>query len=136
MGGTAERCPGFARGLACTHDHRRPARRADELQKVEAATTHSRPGAYEKSEAVLESLVANVRFDRPDDIVALQQAELDAMTLADVNAAARRLRPEALTWLVVGDRKVIETRLRRLDLGTFQVIDAEGGGRGPKPPAR
>jgi hypothetical protein len=34
--------------------------------------------------------------------------------------------PEALTWIVVGDLSVIETNVRRLDLGEVKVLDTDG----------
>jgi len=44
-----------------------------------------------------------------------------------VNAAAKEVvRPDALTWVVVGDRTQIEKPVRELNIGALQVLDANG----------
>ena len=40
--------------------------------------------------------------------------------------AACPLKPEALTWVVVGDLSKIEAGVRALNLGEVQVVDADG----------
>jgi hypothetical protein len=68
-----------------------------------------------------------VRFDRPDDWVATSKARLEAQTDDGVRAAATRaFRPDALTWVIVGDLAKIEAPVRGLDLGAVQVLDADG----------
>ena len=37
-----------------------------------------------------------------------------------------RVHPEALTWIVVGDLSVIETNVRKLDIGEVKVLDTDG----------
>jgi len=41
-------------------------------------------------------------------------------------AASTTLRPDALTWIVVGDRSTIEAPIRKLELGPITFIDANG----------
>jgi zinc protease len=44
-----------------------------------------------------------------------------------VDAAAKRLlAPNRLTWVVVGDRSVVEKKVRALGFGEIAVIDADG----------
>ena len=43
-----------------------------------------------------------------------------------VQAAAGTIKPQALTWVVVGDLSKIEAGVRALDLGAVQVVDADG----------
>ena len=44
-----------------------------------------------------------------------------------VRAAAKEvIRPDALTWIVVGDLKKIEEPVRKLGIGKVEVIDADG----------
>ena len=45
---------------------------------------------------------------------------------AEVAAAAGTIRPDALTWVVVGDLARISPELRALDLAPLQVLDADG----------
>lgn len=52
---------------------------------------------------------------------------IDALSAAEVSAAAARvIHPDHLTWLVVGDRRRIESAVRSLGFGEIQVIDADG----------
>lgn len=40
--------------------------------------------------------------------------------------AAKRIDPNALTWVVVGDLPKIEAGVRDLKLGEVKVVDADG----------
>ena len=52
--------------------------------------------------------------------------EVEAITPEQVNASAKTLDANALTWVVVGDLSKIEQPIRALKLGDVQVIDANG----------
>jgi zinc protease len=93
---------------------------------VVADDLRSQPGAYETARAVMSTIGGIVRYDRPDDWVMRRNAEVEAMTPAQVNAAAKTLDAKALTWVIVGDLSKIEAPVRALDLGTISVIDANG----------
>ncbi len=97
-----------------------------ELARVKAIQTLSLPGAYETAWAVAGTISGIVRYGRPDDHVFRRKAEVEAMTTAQVAEAARTLRPEALTWVVVGDLSQTEAPVRALGLGEVRVIDADG----------
>ena len=47
-------------------------------------------------------------------------------TRASSRLRSRAFRPEALTWVIVGDLASIEEPIRGLGLGTVQVLDADG----------
>ena len=98
----------------------------DELDKVKAQTIRSLPSTYETSDAVLQTLVGNALYGRPDDYAQSLKKRFEAITLADVAAAAAEMfAPQGLTWLVVGDLSLIEDAVRDLGLGTVQVLKAE-----------
>jgi zinc protease len=109
---------GYATGEAPPRD--------DEVKKIQATEVRGLPGSYETASAVVETLVANLRFGRPDDYVQRRQAELESMTRSQVSAAARAIRPASLTWVIVGDLNVIEKGVRAMNLGEVRVIDADG----------
>jgi len=68
-----------------------------------------------------------VRFDRPDDWVRTLKTRIEQQTDSGVQQAAQRaFRPDALTWVIVGDLAQIEAPLRKLGLGAVQVLDADG----------
>ena len=74
----------------------------------------------------MSTIASNVLYNRPDDYVFKRKAEIEAMTPAQVNAAAKALDPNGLTWLVVGDLSKTEAPVRALNLGEVTVIDADG----------
>ena len=41
-------------------------------------------------------------------------------------AATQIVKPDALTWVIVGDLAKIEAGVRALNLGEVQVVDADG----------
>ena len=77
-----------------------------------------------------------VRYQRPDDYVFKRKAEIEAMDAAQVDAAAKAIDPKALTWVVVGDLKQIETKVRALDFGDVTILDADGKPVGVSKPAK
>jgi len=100
--------------------------RAEEVAKVQASEIRGLPGSYETANAVLSAISGIVRYQRPDDYVLQRKARVEALTPEQVQAAAGTIRPESLTWVVVGDLSKIEDAVRSLDLGEVQVIDADG----------
>ncbi len=100
--------------------------KAEEVAKIQATEIRSLPGSYETAGAVMGAIGGIVRYQRPDDYVVQRRAKVEALTPEEVNAAARTLQPQALTWVVVGDLSKIEAGVRALDLGEVQVVDADG----------
>src|SRR5262249_21290767 len=86
-----------------------------EIAEVKGGDVRALPGQYEATGAVLGTLQNIVVFHRPDDYVLTYKKRVEAQTDAEVEAAAKEvIRPDALTWVVVGDRKQIEAPLRAL----------------------
>ena len=85
------------------------------------------PGQYESAGAVLGAMQNIVVYHRPDDYVQTLKHRVEAQKDADIQAAAKEVvKPDALTWVIVGDRKQIEKPVRALNLGAVQVLDADG----------
>jgi zinc protease len=98
-----------------------------EIEKIKQRDVRGLSGQYETNAAVSGAIADIVRFGRPDDWVRTLKQRLEAQTDAGVQqAAARAFRPEALTWVIVGDLSRIEQPIRGLGLGTVQVLDADG----------
>jgi predicted Zn-dependent peptidase len=75
---------------------------------------------------VLRRLIDIAHYGLPDDHYSHQVERLEAVTLADVHRVAQEhIDPDALTIVVVGDRAIIEPRLRELGL-PIVVLDHEG----------
>ncbi|MGJ4730937.1 M16 family metallopeptidase [Luteimonas sp. SDU101] len=99
---------------------------AAEVERVKAIQTLSLPGAYETAWSVMGAIGGIVRYGRPDDYVVRRKAEVESATAAELAEAAKAIRPQALTWVVVGDLSQTEAPVRALGLGPLQVIDADG----------
>ena len=77
--------------------------------------------------SVLGILSGNALYSRPDDYVQTLKARLQGQTKSDIEAAARAvIKPDSLTWVIVGDLKKIEAPVRALKLGDVKVMDADG----------
>ncbi|MBV2209013.1 MAG: insulinase family protein [Thermomonas sp.] len=104
---------------------KRPAS-AEEVAGMKKVLTLTLPGAYETASAVMNTIASNVLYGRPDNYVLARKAEIEAMTPAQVNAAAKALDASNLTWLVVGDLSKTEAPVRALNLGEVTIINADG----------
>jgi zinc protease len=100
--------------------------------EAEVATSKKRstltlPGRWETARAVARDIADLVRFDLPDDYWHNYAELVNELQAAEVNAAAKRLlQPDRLTWVVVGDRSVIETDVRALGFGEVRLVDTDG----------
>ncbi len=100
---------------------------ADELAKIQANETLKLPGSRETLDALGQSIVDLVQFGLPDDYYDTYAGKVRALKTNDVNQAANEVvRPDNLTWIVVGDRAKIESGVRELNLGEFHLMDTDG----------
>jgi predicted Zn-dependent peptidase len=99
----------------------------EEIEKIKLGDVRSMPGEYQTTGAVLGAMSGIVIYDRPDDYVQTLKPRIEAQTDAAVQSAAVEIvKPDALTWVIVGDLKKIEKPVRALNLGEVKVLDAEG----------
>jgi predicted Zn-dependent peptidase len=98
----------------------------EEVEKIRANRVRSLPGSFETASAVLGQIGSIVNYGWPDDQVLREQARTEAMTVAEVRAAAATLDVDALTWVIVGDLAKIEEPVRALGLGEVVILDAAG----------
>jgi zinc protease len=99
----------------------------DELAKAKASLTLTLPGQWETMGAVASSIQEIVRFGLPDSYFDAYPAKVTALSLADLNRAAKGVvKPGSLVWVVVGDRAKIEESVRSLQIGPVHVLDADG----------
>jgi zinc protease len=100
---------------------------ADELAMAKGNLTLALPGSWETTNDVTGAIAQMVQYDLAADYYDTYATKVKAMTLNDMNrAAAVVVRPENLTWIVVGDRSAIEKGIRELNLGEVRFIDADG----------
>lgn len=100
---------------------------SDELARIQANETLKLPGSRETLDALGQSIVDLVQFGLPDDYYDTYAGKVRALKTSDVTDAAKEVvRPDNLTWIVVGDRAKIEAGVRELNLGEFRVMDTDG----------
>jgi zinc protease len=98
-----------------------------EVATSKRGSTLTLPGRWETARAVARDIAELVRFGLPDDYWTDYAELVDGLDAADVNGAAKRLlHPNQMTWVVVGDRRVIEADVRALQFGEVHIVDADG----------
>jgi len=99
----------------------------EELNKSVHNSVNSLPGQFETANSVMNSLLSNQRFGRGDDYVPTLKSRYAGLKLENVQGAAEQvLHPDNLTWLIVGDRKEIEQKIRDMNLGEVSIMDVDG----------
>ena len=75
------------------------------------------PGDFETTASLLSALIRIETLKRPDDYYSRLPARYRALTPADLDRAARAaIDPAKLTWIVVGDAKLVRPQLEGLGL--------------------
>ncbi|MET1755612.1 pitrilysin family protein [Novosphingobium sp. RD2P27] len=88
-----------------------------ELQRVTEGAIRAMPNSFQTNGSVLQAIETNERLDRPDDYYEKLATTYRTLGAPAIEQAAREyLRPDGLTIVVVGDRKVIEPQLKGLGL--------------------
>ena len=100
---------------------------ADEFQNAKNSKVLGLPGRWETMAAVQASLGEIVSYGLPDDYYQKYSARVQKLTIDDLAKAAKKtVHPEAVTWVIVGDRAQIEPKIRELGFSDIFVIDADG----------
>ncbi len=104
----------------------RPATAA-EVAQAKAGQTLTLSGRWETLGALGSSVAEIVQYDLDDDYYQRYAGEVTALDTDRVAQAARQLvRPDNVVWVVVGDLSEIEDKVRALNLGPVEIIDADG----------
>src|SRR5580700_6710954 len=100
---------------------------ADELAKTQANETLKLPGSRETLDALEATIDDQVQYGLPDDYYQTYAAKVRALTVPDVEAAAKTVvHPDNFIWIVVGDRAKIEPGIRELNFGEVHILSPEG----------
>jgi zinc protease len=90
---------------------------AAELGWSTTGSARELPGSFETSADVLGGLANIVNYRRPDTWYEALAARYKAMTASGLDSAARTMKlGDALVYVVVGDRKVVEPQLKKLGI--------------------
>src|SRR3954465_15080187 len=99
---------------------------ADELTRAKNYVALSFPSEFETIGDLASHLEELVVYKLPDDYFERYVPNIQAVTAATVQkAAATYIQPKKMTVVVVGDRKVIEPKVRALNLGPLQFLSVD-----------
>jgi zinc protease len=99
----------------------------DEVKFAQSNLTMSLPGQYETAGGIAGKINDIVTYGLPDDFYSKYPAAVNATTPEALAALAKkRLLPEQMILLIVGDRAAIEPKIKELNLGQISYIDADG----------
>lgn len=97
---------------------------ADELAKVKANKTAKLPGAYETKGALIGAVTETLNKGKDMQYLEAYAQRVQAIDLESVKQTADSvLRPNAMTWVIVGDLEQIEDKVRDLNLGEVTILD-------------
>jgi zinc protease len=100
---------------------------ADEMANAKTRLALSLPGRWETSNQVMVALRDQVQFNLPSDYYDTYAGKVKELSLKNTNdAAVEVVKPQNLTWVIIGDRAKIENGIRELNLGEIRVVDADG----------
>jgi zinc protease len=100
---------------------------AEELKLARDSMVLKLPAGAETAGGVATFYRSVVTYALPDDYWNEFVGRVEGLGVPDLQAAARKLvRPDALTWVVVGNLAKIEAGVRALGLGEVVVVDVKG----------
>jgi zinc protease len=84
-------------------------------------------GRFETVGALESAALTSVNLGLPDDYWPNYAGRLRALTAPQLAAAsAKFIKPDQVTWLIIGDLSKIEAGVRSLNWGEVVVLDSEG----------
>ena len=99
---------------------------AEELSKAKNYVALSFPSGFETIDDLATHLEELVIYKLPDDYFQRYVANIQAVTPAALQkAAATYIQPKKFAIVVVGDRSVIEPKIRALNLGPIRVLTVD-----------
>ncbi|KFZ38896.1 peptidase M16 [Shewanella mangrovi] len=98
-----------------------------ELERDKAATVHSIPQGFTNNGAFMKTMINADLYHLPYTRIEGAAERLSKVILAQTRALAQATyKPDALTWVIVGDLSKIEKDVRALKLGPVEVWDVYG----------
>jgi zinc protease len=97
----------------------------DELQRAKDMLTLSLPLEWETDEGIAKAITTLIRRGLPDGAIEKYVTDVRVVTKEQVEQAARQiLRPDAMVWLVIGDRSKVEPQLKQAGIA-YKVLTPE-----------
>ncbi len=99
-----------------------------EMERAINNATLSLPGRFETAGAVLGELLESERFGRSYDYVETITDTYRALTPEQLQTVARDIiKPQAMTWLIVGDAESVRSQLEGMSFASIEVLPMGGG---------
>jgi predicted Zn-dependent peptidase len=87
----------------------------EELTRLISNNVDALPGRFETSGAVLQGMMTNDLYNRPDDYYEQLAGKYRGLSRPALDAALRQaIDPNGFVWVVVGDAKTVRPQLARL----------------------
>jgi zinc protease len=98
-----------------------------ELAKAQANLVLQLPGRYESLSEVSGLINEMVTYDLPADYLTTYPEQIRATTVESLTELAQqRVLPDNMALVVVGDRQVVEPKIRELGITRIEFLDVEG----------
>jgi len=96
---------------------------ADELERAKNYVALRYPSSFEGTGDISRRLEDAIVFKLPDDYFSRYVQSIESVTAADVQRVAQKyIAPDKFAVVVVGDKKVIEPKIRALNLGPIKEV--------------
>ena len=90
---------------------------AEEFKRITDGNIRALPGSFQTNGQVVSAMIRNELLGRPDNFYSTLASRYRAIDAGQINAMARaHLQPDGLTFVVVGERKLIEPQLKGIGL--------------------
>jgi predicted Zn-dependent peptidase len=100
---------------------------SEEFERVKKNMVMQLPGRWETNGAVRSSVNEIVTYDLPDDYYQNYDKNVRALSLEKVHSVAEEvIKPDKLTWFVVGDKEKILPLLKELNVDEIIFVDPDG----------
>ena len=98
----------------------------DELDKAKSYVAYGFPAEFETSGDLARKLEEQIVYGLPDEYFpSFVRAVMQVANADTQKAAARYIQPDKFAVVIVGDRKVVETGIRALNLGPVEVLSVD-----------
>ncbi len=94
-----------------------------ELDEIVNMKGSALPARYETNNKVVSEIANMQTFGRPDSYIQDYKTSLSQLTLKEINTVAHKnLKPDQLTWVIIGDLNKIAAEVNSLDLGEVNYL--------------
>ncbi len=89
----------------------------EERSRILGGNIRELPGRFETSSAVLNAMISNVQYKRPDNYYSNIAGKYRTMTAAEMDQSLRKMiKADQFLWVVVGDAKKVTPQLEKIGL--------------------